>query len=139
MQSKDLDGASQALKDVELLARAAFTWVRQQAMEQRFLGLPVTVAEEAELAAGFLAGIRSSLGRADSESILVAYSYVLMRGERASAVQSARELVSRSPGVAASCSGFLHGLSAARSILTESHASHIPDNLQVTKTLNESN
>jgi hypothetical protein len=119
MQDMVFDIAMESAARVDLLARAAFVWVRQQSMEQRFLGSQISIAEESELAAGFLAGVRSSLGIGDSESILVAYSYALMRGERSSAVNSARDLVSRSPGLSASCSGYLHGINAARRILAE--------------------
>ena len=120
MQELVYEIAMESASRVDLLARAAFTWVRQQSMEQRFLGSPISVAEETELAAGFLAGVRSSLHIGDGESILVAYSYALMRGERSSAVESAVDLVSRSPGLAASCSGYLHGINAARQVLAES-------------------
>jgi hypothetical protein len=119
MQDRVLEIATDSVSRVDLLARAAFTWVRQQSMEQRFLGSPISMAEETELAAGFLAGLRSSLDIGDNESVLVAYSYALMRGERSGAVNSARDLISRSPGLAASCSGFLHGINAARKVLAE--------------------
>jgi hypothetical protein len=109
------------IRNIDMMARAAFTWVRQQAMEQRFLGLPVSAAEECELAAGFLAGLKARLGLCDSESILVAYVYALMRGERAGAAQTARDLLAREPGAAMSCAGYLHGLAAARNVLGEQH------------------
>jgi hypothetical protein len=109
------------IRDIDMMARAAYTWVRQQAMEQRFLGLPVTAAEECELAAGFLAGLKARLGLCDSESSLVAYVYVLMRGERSGAAASARNLLAREPGAAVSCAGYLHGLAAARNVLGEQH------------------
>ena len=110
------------IRDMDTMARAAFTWVRQQAMEQRFLGLPVSAAEECELAAGFLAGLKARLKLSDSESILVAYIYVLMRGERSGAAKTARELLAREPGAAVSCAGYLHGLAAARNVLGEQHS-----------------
>ena len=109
------------IRDIDMMARAAFTWVRQQAMEQRFLGLPVTAAEESELAAGFLAGLKARLGLCDSESTLVAYVYALMRGERTGAAASARDLLAREPGASVSCAGYLHGLAAARNVLGEQH------------------
>jgi len=109
------------ISDIDMMARAAFTWVRQQAMEQRFLGLPVSAAEECELAAGFLAGLKARLGLGDSESALVAYVYALMRGERAGAAKTARELLAREPAAAMSCAGYLHGLAAARNVLGEQH------------------
>ena len=109
------------VRDIDSMARAVFTWVRQQSMEQRFLGVPVTEAEQLELAAGFIAGLRARLGLADSESILVAYEYALMRGERSAAANIAKNLLNREPGAAVSCAGYLHGLSAARRILGEQH------------------
>jgi len=110
-----------------MIARAAFTWVRQQAMEQRFLGLPVNAVEESELAAGFLAGLKARLGLCDSESTLVAYVYALMRGERSGATAAARDLLAREPGAAISCAGYLHGLAAARHVLGEQHRAAAPN------------
>ena len=109
------------IRDIDMMARAAFTWVRQQAMEQRFLGLPVTADEECELAAGFLAGLKARLGLCDSESTLVAYVYTLMRGERTNAADSARNLLAREHNATISCAGYLHGLAAARNVLGEHH------------------
>jgi hypothetical protein len=116
-----LDSSDHSVQSIDSMARAVFTWVRQQAMEQRFLGIPITEAEQLELAAGFLAGMRARLGLGDSESTLVAYVYSLMRGERSGATNSARILLSREPGVAVSCAGYLHGLNAARQLMCELH------------------
>jgi len=110
------------VRDIDSMARAVFTWVRQQSMEQRFLGVPVSEAEQLELAAGFIAGLRARLGLADSESILVAYVFALMRGERSAAANIAQNLLNREPGAAVSCAGYLHGLSAARRILGEQNS-----------------
>ena len=117
------------VRDIDSMARAVFTWVRQQAMEQRFLGVPVSEAEQLELAAGFIAGLRARLGLADSESILVAYVFALMRGERSAAANIAQNLLNREPGAAVSCSGYLHGMSAARRILGEQHQLREPSDL----------
>ena len=95
--------------------------VRQQAMEQRFLGLPMTAAEESRMAAGFLAGLKAGLGLCDAESSLVAYVYTLMRGERKGAAKSARQLLDAVPGETFSCSGYLDGLEAARNALGDIH------------------
>jgi hypothetical protein len=114
--------ANTYVRDIDSMARAVFTWVRQQSMEQRFLGVPVSEAEQSELAAGFIAGLRARLGLADSESILVAYVFALMRGERSAAANIAQNLLNREPGAAVSCAGYLHGLSAARRILGEQHS-----------------
>ena len=119
MSQQLTDISQQRISDIDKMARAACTWVRQQAMEQRFLGLPVTAAEESELAAGFLAGLKARLGLCDSESTLVAYVYTLMRGERHGAATKARDLLAREPGAAVSCAGYLHGLAAARHVLGE--------------------
>ena len=127
MQDADTNPTEARLRDVDLLARAAFTWVRQQAMEQRFLGSPLSNIDESELAAGFLAGLRSSLSIGDTESSLVAYAYTLMRGERAGALAAARDLVGRAPGVGASCSGFLHGIDAARRLVAAADFQRLPD------------
>ena len=121
MKDQPSDQHHNRIRDIDMMARAAFTWVRQQAMEQRFLGLPVTAAEESELAAGFLAGLKARLGLCDSESTLVAYVYALMRGERTGAAASARDLLAREPGASVSCAGYLHGLAAARNVLGEQH------------------
>ena len=121
MKDQPSDPHHNRIRDIDMMARAAFTWVRQQAMEQRFLGLPVTAAEESELAAGFLAGLKARLGLCDSESTLVAYVYALMRGERTGAAASARDLLAREPGASVSCAGYLHGLAAARHVLGEQH------------------
>ena len=59
-----------------------------QCFEQRFVGMPVSAAEKADLAAGFIAGLRAQLGLRDRESALVAYAYTLMAGERAGAAAS---------------------------------------------------
>jgi hypothetical protein len=121
MQDQARDPHQERIRDIDMMARAAFTWVRQQAMEQRFLGLPVNAVEESELAAGFLAGLKARLGLCDSESTLVAYAYALMRGERSGATAAARDLLAREPGAAISCAGYLHGLAAARHVLGEQH------------------
>ena len=89
-ENPDLD-----IRDIDSMARAVFTWVRQQAMEQRFLGVPVSEAEQLELAAGFLAGLRARLGLCDSETTIVAYVYALMRGDRVEAANAAEQLISR--------------------------------------------
>ena len=107
------------IRDIDSMARAVFTWVRQQAMEQRFLGVPVSETEQLELAAGFLAGLRARLGLCDTETTIVAYVYALMRGDRAEAANAAEQLISREPGMNVSCAGYLHGLDAARRLLTE--------------------
>ena len=117
------------VRDIDSMARAVFTWVRQQSMEQRFLGVPVSEAEQLELAAGFIAGLRARLGLADSESTLVAYVFALMRGERSAAASIAQNLLNREPGAAVSCAGYLHGLSAARRILGEQHQVGEPSDL----------
>jgi len=137
MQDQARDPHQERIRDIDMMARAAFTWVRQQAMEQRFLGLPVNAVEESELAAGFLAGLKAQLGLCDSESTLVAYVYVLMRGERSGATAAARDLLAREPGAAISCAGYLHGLAAARQVLGEQHrqAGSQADSNEISKTL----
>lgn len=127
MQAYSRDQTDDLVRDIDSMACAIFTWVRQQCMEQRFLGVPVTDAEQSELAAGFLAGLRARLGLADSESTLVAYVYTLMRGERSGATDAARDLLAREPGTAVSCAGYLHGLEAARRILGEQFNGRNPD------------
>jgi hypothetical protein len=117
------DSTDTCVRDIDSMARAVFTWVRQQAMEQRFLGIPITDSEQLELAAGFLAGMRARLGLGDSESSLVAYVYSLMRGDRAGALNAARFLLSRELGATVSCAGYLHGLDAARQLMNEQHVS----------------
>ena len=119
MQENQQHSHSDYLCDIDTMARALFTWVRQQSMEQRFLGFPVTAAEEYELAAGFLAGLKVRLGLAFEESMLVAYGYTLMRGERNNALAAARNLLNRETSVSISCAGYLHGLEAARRVLGE--------------------
>jgi len=76
------------------------------------------------LAAGFLAGLQARLDLDETESVLVAYVYMLMRGERNGAAKTARDLISRQPGVSASCAGYLHGLNAARMMMIEQHSQH---------------
>lgn len=119
MQELDQDATDIVIRDIDLMARAAYTWVRQQIFEQRFIGLPVSAAEASDLAAGFLAGLQARMRLEDRESTLLAYVYALMAGERSGAISAARDLVSREAGALASCSGYLYGLSAARKILNE--------------------
>lgn len=121
MLNSSPDNSEEYLRDIDLMARAVFTWVRQEAMDQRFLGAPVSDSEQSELAAGFLAGLQARLGLGDSDSTMVAYIYSIMRGERSGATRAARDLISRSPTMAASCAGYLHGLNAALLMLGESH------------------
>lgn len=122
MPEQPRDSRHDSIRDIDMMARAAYTWVRQQAMEQRFLGIPISAAEECELAAGFLAGLRARLGLCDTESILVAYVYALMRGERSAATETARELFAREAGATVPCAAYLHGLAAARQVLGEQHS-----------------
>lgn len=110
------------IRDIDAMARAVFIWVRQQVMEQRFLGVPVTDTEQSRLAAGFLAGLQARLSLGDTESSLVAYGYALMRGERNEATRSVRQLLARDPAVSISCAGYLHGLEAARRLFAEQGA-----------------
>ncbi len=119
MQELDQAAEDIPISDIDLMARAAYTWVRQQIFEQRFIGVPVSATEASDLAAGFMAGLQARMRLEDRESSLLAYVYTLMTGERSGAISAARDLVSREVGALASCSGYLYGLSAARKILNE--------------------
>ncbi len=119
MQELDQAAADIPISDIDLMARATYTWVRRQIFEQRFIGVPVSATEASDLAAGFLAGLQARMRLEDRESSLLAYVYTLMTGERSGAISAARDLVSREAGALASCSGYLYGLSAARKILNE--------------------
>ena len=105
---------------IDLMARAVFTWVRQEAMDHRFRGISVSADEQYALAAGFIAGLRSRIGLGDSEAALLAYTYALMTGERAGATALVGKLLGQQEGGAQfSCSGYLNGLQAARTLLVE--------------------
>ena len=119
MSKLDHNAAEAFIRDIDLMARAAYTWVRQQTFEQRFIGLPVGAAQEAELAAGFLAGLTARMELEDSELMQLAYTYMLMTGQRSGAFKAARNLVDRKQGAFASCSSYLHGLKAARDMFVE--------------------
>lgn len=119
MRDWDYHGTGRSVRDIDSMARAAFVWVRQQSFQQRFIGLPVSSAEETALAAGFLAGLSSRLRLRDSESTLVAYVYVLMNGERAGAPQTAEHLIQREPASFAPFAGYLRGREAAREFMRE--------------------
>lgn len=110
------------VRDIDSLARVVFTWVRQQAMERRFLGIPASEAEQCELAAGFLAGLRARFALGESEATLVAYVYGLMRGERANATDAVGSLLNKDAALGLSCVGYAKGLKAARAILGEQHS-----------------
>jgi len=114
-------GSSAALViAIGLMARAVFTWVRQEAMEHRFRGVSISTDEQCALAAGFIAGLRSRIGLGESEAALLAYVYALMTGERAGAAALVVKLLAQQDGDAKfSCSGYLHGLQAARTLLSE--------------------
>ncbi len=118
MPEFDRDSTDSMIDDIDVMARTTYTWVRQQTFEQRFLGLPVSASEEADLAAGFLAGLRVRLMLADADSILLAYVYALMAGESQGATTLAHELMNKGGGAKATCSGYSHGLNAARELLT---------------------
>ena len=112
--------SAEPVRAIDLLARAVFTWVRQEAMDHRFRGISVSADEQCALAAGFIAGLRSRIGLGDSEAALLAYVYALMAGERAGAVALAAKLLVQQEGDGKfSCSGYLHGLQAARTLLSE--------------------
>jgi hypothetical protein len=117
MLELDTERADSSIRDIDSMARAAHAWVRQQTFEQRFIGLPVSDAEESDLAAGFLAGLRLRLTLRETDSMLLAYVYVLMTGQRAGALVKAESLLDRNPVALASASGYLHGLRAARELL----------------------
>jgi hypothetical protein len=122
MLELDTERADSFIRDIDSMARAAYAWVRQQTFEQRFIGLPVSDAEESDLAAGFLAGLKLRLTLHDTDSMLLAYVYVLMTGQRAGALDKAQSLLNRKSVALASASGYLHGLRAARDLLdTEVH------------------
>lgn len=105
---------------VDLMARAVFTWVRQEVMERRFRGVSISTDEQCALAAGFIAGLRTRIGLGDAEAALLAYVYALMTGERAGAAALVGKLLAQKEGVGEfSCSGYLHGLQAARTLLCE--------------------
>jgi len=119
MQDEYKNSADDFVRDIDAMARAVFSWVRQQTLEQRFLGLSVSQDEERRLASGFIAGLRARLRLGDTESALVAYGYILMRGQRSEAFAAAQCLLLEDPGVTVSCAGYLHGLEAARRVLGE--------------------
>mgnify|MGYP003573372553 CR=1 FL=1 len=129
MLFRSQQGTDIFIRDIDSIARAAYIWVRQQSFDQRFIGKPVSSAEETALAAGFLAGLRSRLQLGDSESALVAYVYALMIGQRYGAAQTADDLVRREPGSFASCAGYLEGLKAARKIMDENSEGYMPHSL----------
>jgi hypothetical protein len=105
------------LRDIDSMARAAYTWVRQQVYEQRFIGLPISSIEELDLAAGFLAGLRTRLDLGSAESTMLAYVYALMSGERIGAKNTAYRLLARG-STAVPCSGYRFGLKAARDLMS---------------------
>jgi len=112
--------SAEPVRAIDLLARAVFTWVRQEAMDHRFRGISVSADEQCALAAGFIAGLRSRIGMGDSEAALLAYVYALMTGERIDALTLAGKLLAQQEADGKlSCSGFLHGLQAARTLLSE--------------------
>ena len=112
--------SAEPVRAIDLMARAVFTWVRQEAMDHRFRGISVTADEQCALAAGFIAGLRSRIGLGDSEAALLAYVYALMTGERAGAAALVEKLLEQREGDGKfSCSGYLHGLQAARTLLAE--------------------
>jgi hypothetical protein len=119
MQELDQNTADDLIRNIDLMARAAYTWVRQQTFEQRFIGLQVSPAEEIDLAAGFLAGLKARMRLETGETILLAYVYALMAGERSTAAETAQQLVNREAAAMQSESGYMYGLRAAREILNE--------------------
>jgi hypothetical protein len=127
MQELDQSPTDAFIRDIDLMARAAYTWVRQQTFEQRFIGLPVSAAQELDLAAGFLAGLTARLQLDKSELIQLAYAYALMTGERSGAIRTAKNLIDRETAAFASCSAYLLGLKSARELFFES-ANGIPAN-----------
>lgn len=108
-----------SLHSIDLLARAVFTWVRQDAMDRRFSGVPVPAEEQYKLAAGFLAGLRTRFELLDSDAELVAYAYALMTGERFGAAALAGLLIERDSHVWLSCSEYLRAMRAARTLISD--------------------
>ncbi len=108
-----------ALREVDALAGVTHIWVRQQLMEHRFIGLILTGQDEKALAAGFLAGLKGLLQLNDDESMLIAYSYMLMRGS-SQAVDLADELVVKAEGLSVAACGYKAGRAAAEKLLGES-------------------
>jgi hypothetical protein len=108
-----------SLRSIDLLARAVFTWVRQEAMESRFRGVPLSAEEQDRLAAGFIAGLRARLALRESEAELVAYAYALMIGERSGAAALAALLIDCDSELRFSCAGYLRGSHAARTLLCD--------------------
>jgi hypothetical protein len=108
-----------SVRAIDLLAHAVFTWVRHETMGQRFRGNPVGADEQSALAAGFIAGLRTRIGLSDSEAALVAYVYALMSGERKDAAGMVDKLLVHDVGLRFSCSGYLQGLQAARTLLCD--------------------
>ena len=110
---------AESVRAIDLLACTVFTWVRQQSMEQRFRGVPMSADEQSALAAGFIAGLRAHIRLPDSDAALVAYVYALMSGERTGAAALVDRLLSRDEDLLLPCSGYLHGLQAARTLLCD--------------------
>lgn len=108
-----------SLRAIDLLARAVFTWVRQEAMDSRFRGVPLSAEEQDRLAAGFMAGLRTRLALLESEAELVAYAYALMIGERSGAAALAALLIDRDSALRFSCAGYLRGSHAARTLFSD--------------------
>lgn len=109
--------SAEPVRAIDLMARAVFTWVRQEVMNQRFRGDSVSSDEQCALAAGFIAGLRSRIGLGDPEAALLAYAYALMSGERTGAAALVEKLLVQEADFQFSCSGYLHGLQAARTLL----------------------
>ena len=122
MLELDREQAEDFIRDIDLMARVAYTWVRQQAFGKRFQGLPLSAAEECELAAGFVAGMKARLQLEDTETTMVAYIYALMAGERGNAVYTASEIVRQRSVLtmtSPAANGYQQGLNAARELLDE--------------------
>ena len=108
-----------SLRAIDLLARTVFTWVRQEAMDSRFRGTPLSAEAQYRLAAGFMAGLRTRLALPESEAELVAYAYVLMVGERSEATGLAAQLIDRDSEFSFSCAAYLRGIHAARTLFCD--------------------
>ena len=118
MLELDQENHDAYIRDIDAMARAAYMWVRQQTLQRRFVGVPVSSAEEYDLAAGFLAGIKGRLGLEDTESTMLTYIYLLMQGEQVAAIRKVGELTNR-PRQTVAAEGYQRGLQAARDIFNE--------------------
>lgn len=119
MASAPPEPSADNLQQLDRVARAAHSWVRQQVMERRFHGEVLCERTRYALAGGFIRGLGQFLALDEQDIMMLAYVYSLM-AEEGREPMSAVWLLLQAESDATHRHRYREGLKAARDVLAES-------------------